>query len=45
MTRSAKAENALELTDLSVAYRVAGRNRAVHAGDIGDDEVAGTRAA
>lgn len=29
MTRSAKAENALELTDLSVAYRVAGRNRAV----------------
>ncbi|RWP89817.1 MAG: ABC transporter ATP-binding protein [Mesorhizobium sp.] len=29
MTNSAKAENALELTDLSVAYRVAGRNRAV----------------
>lgn len=29
MTSSAKAENALELTDLSVAYRVAGRNRAV----------------
>ncbi|MBB6408426.1 ABC transporter ATP-binding protein [Mesorhizobium sangaii] len=29
MTRSAKAENALELRDLSVAYRVAGRNRAV----------------
>ncbi|MCZ8542942.1 ABC transporter ATP-binding protein [Mesorhizobium qingshengii] len=29
MTRPAKAENALELTDLSVAYRVAGRNRAV----------------
>ena len=29
MTRSAKAENALELHDLSVAYRVAGRNRAV----------------
>ncbi len=29
MTRSVKAENALELTDLSVAYRVAGRNRAV----------------
>ncbi|RUX75339.1 MULTISPECIES: ABC transporter ATP-binding protein [unclassified Mesorhizobium] len=29
MTNSAKAENALEVTDLSVAYRVAGRNRAV----------------
>ncbi|RWN17900.1 MAG: ABC transporter ATP-binding protein [Mesorhizobium sp.] len=29
MTNSAKAKNALELTDLSVAYRVAGRNRAV----------------
>ncbi|MES0169918.1 ABC transporter ATP-binding protein [Mesorhizobium sp. M0027] len=29
MTNSAKAENALELHDLSVAYRVAGRNRAV----------------
>ncbi|QKC97923.1 ABC transporter ATP-binding protein [Mesorhizobium sp. NZP2298] len=29
MTNSAKAQNALELTDLSVAYRVAGRNRAV----------------
>ncbi|PWJ92562.1 MULTISPECIES: ABC transporter ATP-binding protein [Mesorhizobium] len=29
MTSSAKAKNALELTDLSVAYRVAGRNRAV----------------
>lgn len=29
MTKSAKAENALELSDLSVAYRVAGRNRAV----------------
>lgn len=29
MTKSAKAENALELTDLSVAYRVSGRNRAV----------------
>ncbi|ESZ29929.1 ABC transporter ATP-binding protein [Mesorhizobium sp. L2C084A000] len=29
MTNSAKAGNALELTDLSVAYRVAGRNRAV----------------
>ncbi|UVK54087.1 ABC transporter ATP-binding protein [Mesorhizobium sp. AR02] len=29
MTNSAKAENALELSDLSVAYRVAGRNRAV----------------
>ncbi|AZV23208.1 ABC transporter ATP-binding protein [Mesorhizobium sp. M7A.F.Ce.TU.012.03.2.1] len=29
MTNSAKAENALELIDLSVAYRVAGRNRAV----------------
>ncbi|MER9434657.1 ABC transporter ATP-binding protein [Mesorhizobium sp. M0618] len=29
MTNSAKAENALELTDLSVAYRVAGCNRAV----------------
>ncbi|WP_136621546.1 MULTISPECIES: ABC transporter ATP-binding protein [Mesorhizobium] len=29
MTKSAKAKNALELTDLSVAYRVAGRNRAV----------------
>ncbi|WP_027036043.1 dipeptide ABC transporter ATP-binding protein [Mesorhizobium ciceri] len=29
MTSSAKAENALELTDLSVAYRVTGRNRAV----------------
>ncbi|RWD74523.1 ABC transporter ATP-binding protein [Mesorhizobium sp.] len=29
MTKSAKAESALELTDLSVAYRVAGRNRAV----------------
>ena len=29
MTSSAKAENALELHDLSVAYRVAGRNRAV----------------
>ncbi|PZV35472.1 ABC transporter ATP-binding protein [Mesorhizobium kowhaii] len=29
MTKSAKAENALELHDLSVAYRVAGRNRAV----------------
>src|SRR6478609_3390466 len=29
MTNPAKAENALELHDLSVAYRVAGRNRAV----------------
>ncbi|TSE04082.1 ABC transporter ATP-binding protein [Mesorhizobium intechi] len=29
MTKSAKAEIALELHDLSVAYRVAGRNRAV----------------
>ncbi|MER9371955.1 ABC transporter ATP-binding protein [Mesorhizobium sp. M0491] len=29
MTNSAKAQNALELHDLSVAYRVAGRNRAV----------------
>ncbi|QND65925.1 ABC transporter ATP-binding protein [Mesorhizobium loti] len=29
MTKPAKAKNALELTDLSVAYRVAGRNRAV----------------
>ncbi|MFD2057506.1 dipeptide ABC transporter ATP-binding protein [Mesorhizobium calcicola] len=29
MTKSAKAKNALELHDLSVAYRVAGRNRAV----------------
>jgi len=29
MTKSAKAQNALELHDLSVAYRVAGRNRAV----------------
>lgn len=29
MIKSAKAENALELHDLSVAYRVAGRNRAV----------------
>ncbi|MER9345223.1 ABC transporter ATP-binding protein [Mesorhizobium sp. M0601] len=29
MTNSAKAESALELHDLSVAYRVAGRNRAV----------------
>jgi peptide/nickel transport system ATP-binding protein len=29
MTSSAKAKNALELQDLSVAYRVAGRNRAV----------------
>jgi peptide/nickel transport system ATP-binding protein len=29
MTSSAKAKNALELHDLSVAYRVAGRNRAV----------------
>ncbi|UVK44235.1 ABC transporter ATP-binding protein [Mesorhizobium sp. AR07] len=29
MTKSAKADNALELHDLSVAYRVAGRNRAV----------------
>lgn len=29
MTKPAKAENALELHDLSVAYRVAGRNRAV----------------
>lgn len=28
-TKPAKAENALELHDLSVAYRVAGRNRAV----------------
>jgi peptide/nickel transport system ATP-binding protein len=28
-TKPAKAENALELSDLSVAYRVAGRNRAV----------------
>ena len=29
MTKSVTAENALELHDLSVAYRVAGRNRAV----------------
>ncbi|MBZ9771862.1 ABC transporter ATP-binding protein [Mesorhizobium sp. CO1-1-8] len=29
MARNAGAKNALELTDLSVAYRVAGRNRAV----------------
>ncbi|SDA60161.1 ABC transporter ATP-binding protein [Mesorhizobium qingshengii] len=29
MTKSVTAENALELADLSVAYRVAGRNRAV----------------